>query len=156
MKPRVTRSGAYTSTKVGEVFVVVGTNTVDDSEWLEHCENLRDLASLPPKPRALLLYAAGTGPTTKQRKILATEYHDAVGGVRAAVLTDSMIARGVMTALGWLLASNTKAFELDELEAALKWLATQVPIEAQRVREALAEAQRVSRESRPRVSARAR
>lgn len=41
--PRVTMSGAYAATTVGEVFVVVGTRTVSDTRWIEPCQILREL-----------------------------------------------------------------------------------------------------------------
>lgn len=67
-----------------------------DEEWERWLEHFRGRAD----GRALVESFEGAGPNAKQRKALA----EGARGValRAAIMTDSTVARGIVTALSWL------------------------------------------------------
>jgi regulator of extracellular matrix RemA (YlzA/DUF370 family) len=69
-----------------------------DDEWARWVALVHEPAS--PELRLLVETTGQGGPNAKQRKALA----DATRGldVRAAILSDSMAVRGVITALAWL------------------------------------------------------
>jgi hypothetical protein len=50
--------------------------------------------------RALVESHEGAGPNAKQRKLLAERTQGV--DLRAAILTDSLVARGIVTAIAWL------------------------------------------------------
>jgi hypothetical protein len=67
----------------------------------------------------VMVESLGGGPSPKQRKELA----DLLSGedLRSAILTDSIVTRGVVTAISWLNIS-LRAFELDQHQAAANYL----------------------------------
>jgi hypothetical protein len=68
-----------------------------EDEWARWIE----LCSQPPGgERLVMVETHGGGPDAKQRKALAEATAD--GEMRAAVMTDSLVARGILTALVWL------------------------------------------------------
>jgi hypothetical protein len=72
----------------------------------------------------LLIHGDGGSPSSKQRARIA-EYWKTSGRKtpRTAMLTNSMVTRGVLTAITWLLRdSESKAFPLDAFQDALAWL----------------------------------
>jgi hypothetical protein len=74
--------------------------------------------------KTVLVHAIGGMSSPKQRARMA-EYFKARGKTipPCAVLTDSMTARAVMTALSWLMSGwAMKSFPLAQLEGALLWL----------------------------------
>jgi hypothetical protein len=66
-----------------------------------------------------LVETRGGGPDAKQRKVLA----EAMKGedTRVAVMTDSLLARGILTALAWL-GLPQRGFAMDDLRAAGPYL----------------------------------
>jgi hypothetical protein len=70
-------------------------------------------------PLRALVESHGGAPNAKQRKAL----HEALAGrdMRSAILTDSMIARGVVTALAWL-GIPLRAFPLGDYKSAGEYL----------------------------------
>src|SRR5690606_6571718 len=71
--------------------------------------------------RAFLIVTEGGGPNAMQRGALdeavGLENHPA----KTAVVTVSMIARGIVTAIGWF-SKGIKAFSTNQLPAALDYL----------------------------------
>src|SRR5262245_22469365 len=86
---------------VGPTLVVVfGNDAPSDAEWQAHIVSAKN-----PAVQGLLIVTAGGGPTAAQREQLAREKIAAP----AAVVTRSVIARGIVTALSWL-GQRTRAF----------------------------------------------
>jgi hypothetical protein len=86
-----------------------------DEEWAQWIALCRD------RPGALrvLVETHGGGPNAKQRKAL----NDALGSrdMRAAILTESLLVRGVVTALAWL-GIPLRAFTFDQVRLAADYL----------------------------------
>jgi hypothetical protein len=85
--------------------------------------------------------------SSKQRQ-LAVESQGSKPLKRIALLTDSALARGSLTAYGWLVGSRVryKAYRPTEGEAALAWLAEQVRFDLAQARAALADVSARSRQ----------
>jgi hypothetical protein len=67
-----------------------------DEEWERWVEYFRGRT----EGRALVETHEGAGPNAKQRKVLAERTRGI--DLRAAILTDSLVARGIVTAIAWL------------------------------------------------------
>ena len=110
----------------GSVFVVVGPTTPAESEW-----NLLVEAHRRERHQRTLVVTAGGGPTAAQRKAIL----DVSGGkgLPAAILTDSVMVRGIVTALSWFVP-RVRAYPPDDLQGALAHLDMTMPITvAQRI-----------------------
>ncbi len=100
--------------------LVVGPNTPDDDEWDGICNIMRNNVH----DRAVVVTDGG-GPTARQRKVLI----DAASGrkVPTSVLTDSVMVRGITTAMSWFVP-EVRAFRPTELQAALDYLKITTPV----------------------------
>lgn len=100
--------------------LVVGPNTPDDQEWDDVCDVLRKNVH----DRALVVTDGG-GPTARQRKVII----DAAGGrkIPTAVMTDSVLVRGITTAMAWFVP-EVQAFKPDDLRGALDYLKVTTPV----------------------------
>jgi len=69
--------------------------------------------------RTIVESSGNSGPNAKQRRALA----DALGGadIRSAILTDSLVVRGIVTAIAWLNVS-LRAFAPDQQREAAEYL----------------------------------
>jgi hypothetical protein len=101
-----------------------------DEEWVEYIETLRRLGDASHRT---LVFSAGGGPTALQREDLErlTEEQE---HVKVAVITRSLVARGMVTALRWLRRDANAAFEPGKLDAAFDYLGLDDP-ERHRARE---------------------
>lgn len=110
-----------------------------ESEWQEYVEEARQRRN---ELRAFLVVTDGGGPNAMQRAALdeavGLEKHPA----KTAVVTVSVVARGIVTAIGWF-SKNIKAFSTNQLPAALDFLEVPtaehegVAIELKRLRKGL-------------------
>lgn len=91
------------------------TRPPTDEQW----NRLIALCSKQEGPIRILVESHGGAPNAKQRKAL----HDALAGrdLRSAVLTDSMVARGIVTALAWI-GISLRAFPLQDYSSAAEYL----------------------------------
>jgi hypothetical protein len=100
----------------GDVMLVVqGDVPVVDGDWDEY------LAALDASPslKAFLISADNHGPNASQRAKLATLHR--IDPLPKAVVTTSMGARGIVTALSWL-GSNIRAFAPNQIDRAFDYL----------------------------------
>jgi hypothetical protein len=89
---------------------------VDFEVWMDRLRR--------PDFTKLLIYSEGGTPSPKQRARI-TEYWKSSGRTppQTVMLTNSLMERGVLTAIGWLLGgSGIKCLPLAEVEQALIWL----------------------------------
>lgn len=92
------------------VLLVHGSDPPGDAEWQEYVEALRDLERR--KGVGVVVLTDGVGPNALQRKMI-TEF-----SMRSAVVTSSRVARGMVTALGWI-GVAIKAFAPEQFVDAL-------------------------------------
>lgn len=102
----------------------VGRFDVSDEELTTWFDRLR-----VEDYRVLLISTRGNGGlSAKQRSRVAQFWKDAGRAAPpVALLSDSAVARGVLTAIGWLLDNPTKAFSPQDLRGALAFLKSSVP-----------------------------
>lgn len=100
-------------TQVGNTMVVAhGPQPPAQHEWEGQIALFRD-TKVPV--RRLLVFTAGGAPDAKQRAQAEKEF----GKLRVAVLTDAVLARGVVTALRWL-GMPISAFPADQVVRAME------------------------------------
>jgi hypothetical protein len=105
--------------RVEGVFIVVHSRTPPtDEEWNA---SLHDIPHAEPgRPWVPVLVRAETGPNVMQRARLNL----AMRGrrIRTACLSDSEFVRGIIMALQWMGAQDTRGFELTAVDDALEHL----------------------------------
>lgn len=99
------------------VLLVVGKRCPTDPEWQAWLD-FSDIGE-QRNPR-VIVYSEGGGPDAAQRRALAKAMRK-YPRVKVAVLIDSVIGRGIVTALGWLYG-NHAAFATGEVDRALVYL----------------------------------
>jgi DNA-binding transcriptional LysR family regulator len=118
-----------------------------DDEWDRYVVAGHTLAKKYGQPtKVALAMFAEAHPSAHQRGKLTTylNAHHVPQLVRIAVLTDSAIIRGILTALGWALPRTTmRAFEVDALTDCLKWLHEGAPFDRAKAAIAWAEGRRL-------------
>jgi hypothetical protein len=115
---------------VSNVLVVVhGRQAPTDERWAELLRATTqphpDGARTPIPRRAILIYSLGGLPTTTQRSQLKHVKVPPSSELPAIVLlSSSPLARGVLTALGWIVPAlrSMRAYPLEQREAALRSL----------------------------------
>ena len=113
---------AYTVVEPGLVVLVHGPNNPADDEWYEYVQTVQRLAEKGDGTVACLVVTDGGTPNSVQRTDMNAAFQmDAGQKYPTAVVTESRMARGVVTALGWFNA-GIKAFAPRQLGAALDYL----------------------------------
>jgi hypothetical protein len=108
---------------VGNCFVLaVSKESPGDDEWNAYITFVQSHLKKGMLPVALIA-SAGGGPTAAQRARLndMTKKAGLVNTLKAAVLTDSLLVRGMATALAWIVPGY-RAFPPAEIGAALEFL----------------------------------
>jgi hypothetical protein len=104
---------------VGNILVVVHTHLPPDpTEWTVHCG---EIAARRAALRGVVVMANGSGPSASQRH----ELREAWGGDTPppiAVMSHSLVARGVLTALNWFMANRLKPFSENDFAGAFGYL----------------------------------
>jgi len=88
----------------------------------------------------ILFWSLRQGPSTRQRKMLTDEFAQAVRldeQRRVALISDSALVRGTITAINWLARKKMAAFAPRELALALDWLAEDVDFDRAQAESAL-------------------
>src|SRR5262245_14002748 len=87
------------------VLVVVHTAQVPtDDAWNAHCALIERVRR---ELRAVVVYADGGGPSSKQRQEMRRALQGAIPPV--AILTNSVLVRGIVTSLNWFLSNHMVA-----------------------------------------------
>lgn len=107
----------------GKVLVTVhSAEPPSDEEWARYLEASKSHLGFL---RASLIITDGGGPNSRQRALL-TERYPEFGPVPVAVVSDSPLTRGIVTALHWL-GKNIRAFRPTALADAFEYLAVPGP-----------------------------
>jgi hypothetical protein len=113
------RTLAFRTIENGTAIVAVGPNTPDDADWAQLVEAMKK-----DRHQRTLVVTAGGGPSAAQRKAIL----DASGGkgLPAAILTDSVVVRGIATAISWFVP-DVRAYPPGDLQSALDHLKITTP-----------------------------
>ena len=113
--------------RVGQVLVLAhGAKDPSDAEWNEYAASFESCQRSEAPVSGLLVVTQGGAPNAGQRKAVI-----AIAALRpltTCVCTNSMVARGVITALRWLSDAPMHGLRLDEIDTALRLL--NVPAQA--------------------------
>lgn len=127
---------------VGELWIFVMPDTpITDAMWREHLESCAEEVKRNGSYPGVLGWAPKSGPSAGQRRIMTVEYADRIRidkQRRFALVTESALVRGIMTALSWV-AAGTKmnAFAPDDVGRAFDWLAEDVTFDRRQAVDAL-------------------
>jgi len=113
--------------RLGPLFIGVQRQAIDNAQTLQLMEGLAAHVAREGAGKVLLIYAPDSGPTAEQRRMIVDEWGDRTGiksFSRVALLSNSVMVRGVLTALGWLLGgkSRTRAWRPSDWKKCLEWL----------------------------------
>ena len=118
-----------------------------EDEWDKYVAAGHALARKYGQPtKVALAMFAEAHPSASQRGRLTAylNQHNVPNLTRVAVLTDSAIIRGVLTALGWALPRTTmRAFDPNALADCLKWLHAGAPFDQTKAAAAWAEGRKL-------------
>jgi hypothetical protein len=106
------------------VILVHSEAAPSDKDWGKYIDFIK--AQKRPETKILVVGKGGPPPSAAQRAKLATVFEKS--GVPTAVLTDSQISRGVVTALNWIFPQKLAAFPTARLEDALIYVGLPVGI----------------------------
>jgi len=114
--------------RVGLLFLGVQRATLSDAQTRSLLDGIAANVDRMGPGKGLLMFAPDAAPTSEQRRMIVEEYGERTGIKnfrRVALLTNSAIGRGVLTALSWLTSgtrTRTRAWKPKEWHAALSWL----------------------------------
>ena len=120
----------------GLFVAVYGEQSPPDVEWARYLDTMRGIL---PEDR-LLIFSWGGGPNFKQRRELEEVVAQHQGKV--AVVTGSLVARGIVKAISWT-GKQIRAFEFGRRDQALEFLDLDEPQATEALREARALAEEV-------------
>jgi hypothetical protein len=130
--------------RVGNLWVLAaGPHPIEDDAWRQHLRySAATVTSVGPF-HGILFWSLKQGPSTRQRKMLTDEFAQAVRldlQRRVAVISDSALVRGTITAINWLVRKKMSAFAPCEVAGALDWLAEDVAFDRAQAQSALEQA----------------
>ena len=100
----------------GVELIVHDEHPPTDDEWKEWLSVLRTSG---PSFRAVVVYSLGGTPTSRQRRELSQTLNELATRPSTVLISASPLARGVATAVNWLVPSRrAEAYGPDELSAA--------------------------------------
>ena len=139
----ITRDGNMACTRVGTLWLAaVGERPISDDTWHEYLEQSASSVRLAGPFHGILLWAPKHGPSAAQRKMLTGEFADAVRidtQRRVALISESALVRGTITAINWFTRVNTAAFAPRHAQRALDWLAQDIAFDRLHARRVLDE-----------------
>jgi hypothetical protein len=105
---------------LSRVLVIVhGDVPPSREDWVHVCDHIRDNYR---DARGQLVMTAGPAPNAAQRKAALDLLPKDYVAPAAAVLTETVLVRGVLTALNWFLNDNHRAFRPNDVDGVAKHL----------------------------------
>ncbi len=118
---------------VNDVLICVNSaKNPEDEEWQAYVLEGRAMLARYGEIR-VLVFSLGGGPNASQRSQINEEFKDRPQ--RVAVMLNSLLVRGMVTALSWF-NSQIRAFNLEQIDQACTHLGLS-PLEARQVQESL-------------------
>lgn len=96
-----------------------GPHSPSDDEWMQYVRALWE--SVDRGVRNVMVITEGPGPNAMQRGEL-TSQRNKLAHLRTAVITSSAVARGIVTAVGWLSDRDIRSFSAVNLHQAFAYL----------------------------------
>lgn len=142
MSAQTTKDGNIAWIRVNELLVVAsGNRPITDSAWQEYLEQTSVSVQTDGPFKGLLLWWPLNAPSSGQRSMLVEKYAEKIRldmQRRAAVVAESLLIRGAMTAIGWFSKGETvvKPFSPADPKLVFDWLAEEVKFDPQEAEEA--------------------
>jgi len=137
----ITRDGNLASERIGKLWLAAsGRRAIADETWREYLDHAANSVTRDGPYHGVLFYAPKHGPSASHRKMLTHEYARAVRldlQRRVALISDSAIVRGAITAINWFTRTNLVAFPPREARHALDWLAEDIAFDRSQAEHAL-------------------
>jgi hypothetical protein len=137
----VTRDGNMASSRIGKLWLAAsGDRPITDLTWREYLDQAAASVKSAGPFSGLLFWAPKHGPSGSQRRMLTREYAESVrldAQRHVALVSDSALVRGTITAINWITRSNMLAFAPQGSREALDWLAKGVPFDRKQAERAL-------------------
>jgi len=133
------------SKRVGNIWVQAtggSTTGIADSEWLDYLQYMKRSAKNEGAGQLMIQYSPDIAPSGRQRAQVQAIQDEIYPDFRAlAILTDSSIVRGVITAMAWVSKNKlqTRATKPKEYAQALEWLQTIIGFDHKEALSALGE-----------------
>jgi hypothetical protein len=130
--------------RVGNLWVVAaGSRRIEDATWRQYLGYSAATVTSSGPFHGILFWSLKQGPSTRQRKMLTAEFAQAVrldDQRRVALISESALVRGTITAINWLARKKMAAFAEREIARALDWLAEDVAFDRAQAQSALDQA----------------
>jgi hypothetical protein len=137
----VTSDNTMASSRVGQLLLAAaGERSITDLGWREYLEFSASSVKNDGPFSGVLFWAPTQGPTGSQRKMLTEEYAEAVridAQRCVALISDSTMVRGALTAINWFAKKNMRAFARTDIQQALDWMADEIEFDRQEAEQAL-------------------
>lgn len=134
---QMTKDGNIALERVNELLVAAsGNRPITDAAWQEYLDLASDSVRTDGPFKGLMLWWPVNAPSSGQRNMLVEKYAEKIRldmQKRAAVVADSLLIRGAMTAIGWFSKGGTvvKPFSPTDPRIAFDWLAEEVKFDRQ-------------------------
>jgi hypothetical protein len=127
--------------RVGNLWLVAaGSHPIGDDTWRQYLEYGAATVTSRGPFHGILFWSLKQGPSTRQRRMLTDEFAQAVRldlQRRVALISDSGLVRGTITAINWLARKKVTAFAPREVARALDWLAEDIAFDRAEAQNAL-------------------
>ena len=139
----ITRDGNVASVRVGNLWLVAsGWRPIADDAWREYLEASAASVRADGPFDGVLFWAPLHGPSARQRKMLTHEFAEAVrldAQRRVALISESALVRGTITAINWFARKNFVAFSPNDVRRAFEWLAADIAFDETQAQRSLDE-----------------
>jgi hypothetical protein len=129
----VTRDGNLASARVDKLWLAAsGARAISDESWRDYLGHASTSVKSDGPYFGVLFWAPQNGPSAAQRKLLTEEFAQAIRidlQRRVALISDSPLVRGAITAITWFTRSNVGAFAPKDAKKALDWLGEDIPFD---------------------------
>ena len=140
---QITRDGNIASARTGKLWLAAtGLHAIDDDPWREYLGQAAASVKSEGPFHGVLFWTPKHGPSTSQRRMLTHEFAKAIAldaQRRVALISDSALVRGTITAIAWFTRSDVATFAPNEAKRALDWLAEDVAFDRTQAQHALDE-----------------
>jgi hypothetical protein len=127
--------------RVGKLWLVAtGSHPIEDDTWRQYLGYSAETVTNRGPFHGVLFWSLKQGPSTRQRTMLTNEFAQAVRldlQRRVALISNSALVRGTITAINWLARKKVAAFAPREIGRALDWLAEDVAFDRAEAQTAL-------------------
>jgi hypothetical protein len=140
---QITRDGNMASVRTGKLWLAAtGRRPIDDDTWRQYLGQAAASVKSEGPFYGVLFWTPKHGPSASQRRMLTHEFAEAIAldaQRRVALISNSALVRGTITAIAWFTRDDVVTFSPNEAKRALDWLAEDITFDRAQAQHALAE-----------------